>query len=196
VGTAQAPSPVCVFPQPDAAFTTDPEVPSLFAPQVLAEAVSDLPGWDRTWILDNTAVAEGTTFSFNALTAAPPPYPLCLRVVSEEGCVSQTCKNISPNEGWVVYAPNAFTPDMDGVNDAWRVEVTGIIDRYDLRVFDRWGREVFATQDPQQYWVGSVQDGAYFAPATVYTWRLEMAGRDVRGGTQVQVLEGHVSLLR
>ena len=196
VGTAEAPGPVCVFAQPSSGFTTTPEVPTLFAPQVEAEAVMTDPEDSHTWLLDNEIVEEGTTFSFHALTAAAPPYPLCLRVVSAEGCVSQTCKNISVNEGWVIYAPNAFTPDMDGVNDAWRIAVAGMIERFDLRVFDRWGQEVFATQDPEEHWVGEVQGGAYFAPATVYTWRLELAGRDVRGGTQVQVFEGHVSLLR
>ncbi len=196
LGTASAPSPVCVFPQPSSGFTTSPAEPSLFAPDVLAEALLTDPADTHTWLLEQTAEGEGISFEFNALSVGASPFELCLRVVSPDGCVSQACKSIAVNEGWVTYAPNAFTPDMDGVNDAWRVEVAGEIERFDLRVFDRWGTEVFATQDPNEYWVGEVQDGAYFAPAALYAWRAEIAGRDARGATVVRVMSGHVSLVR
>ena len=54
-----------------------------------------------------------------------------------------------------LFIPNAFTPDNDGLNDgflpvgeAWAAE------HYRFQVFDRWGREVFNTEEPGVPWIG------------------------------------------
>ena len=48
-----------------------------------------------------------------------------------------------------LYVPNAFTPDNDGVNDAFHPLGAGFEgDLYTFSVFNRWGEVVFATDDP------------------------------------------------
>lgn len=70
----------------------------------------------------------------------------------------------------IIELPTVFTPNADGVNDHW-------LGRYQnatlqqLVVWDRFGREVFRSSDPQQAWDGTrggqVQpEGVYF-----YQWR-------------------------
>jgi gliding motility-associated-like protein len=68
--------------------------------------------------------------------------------------------------------PNVFTPNDDNFNDLLR-PVTGnpkaTVDHIELSIFDRWGVEVFYTENPEVNWDGKNQktgkllpDGTYF----------------------------------
>jgi gliding motility-associated-like protein len=50
--------------------------------------------------------------------------------------------------------PGAFTPNGDGVNDCYGLQYWGHIQQLDFRIFDRWGRNVFATKNPAICWDG------------------------------------------
>jgi gliding motility-associated-like protein len=67
--------------------------------------------------------------------------------------------------------PNVFTPNHDGVNDLYSV----FLNRnslVELSIFDRWGKKVFETADPETRWDGRNKDGkdcdngAYFIIVT------------------------------
>jgi gliding motility-associated-like protein len=72
-------------------------------------------------------------------------------------------------------APNAFTPNGDGLNDTWKL--VGILKyaKVSVRVFNRWGAQVF--QDLEGYKVP--WDGTYngsVLPAGTYYYLLELSG--------------------
>ncbi|MCP2044330.1 Ig-like domain-containing protein [Pontibacter sp. HSC-36F09] len=54
---------------------------------------------------------------------------------------------------------NAFSPDGDGVNDTWTVPELKFYDEINIQVFDRAGRRLFHTTNPEQGWDGRGQDG-------------------------------------
>ncbi|SIT77750.1 Ig-like domain-containing protein [Pontibacter indicus] len=54
---------------------------------------------------------------------------------------------------------NAFSPDGDGVNDTWTVPELRYYDEVSIQVFDRAGRRLFHTTNPEQGWDGRSQDG-------------------------------------
>ncbi|MFM1931616.1 MAG: hypothetical protein RL226_919, partial [Bacteroidota bacterium] len=66
-----------------------------------------------------------------------------------------------------LHVPNIITPNGDGVNDALVIEG---IERFPLNritVYNRWGREIFTTEDYQNNWQGTFNgtacpDGTYF----------------------------------
>ncbi|MFZ8865546.1 MAG: gliding motility-associated C-terminal domain-containing protein [Schleiferiaceae bacterium] len=65
--------------------------------------------------------------------------------------------------------PNMFSPNNDGINDAFRLSESGAQALSDLAltVYDRWGQKVFATTDPAFAWDGRYRnrpllDGVYF----------------------------------
>ena len=65
--------------------------------------------------------------------------------------------------------PNMFSPNNDGINDAFRLSGSGAQALSDLAltVYDRWGQKVFATSDPAFAWDGRFRnrpllDGVYF----------------------------------
>ncbi len=51
--------------------------------------------------------------------------------------------------------PTAFTPNGDGKNDGFRAIFYGNEESYDLAIYNRWGQEVFRTNNPKEYWNGS-----------------------------------------
>lgn len=69
-----------------------------------------------------------------------------------------------------MYQANAFTPNGDGINDSWFPLGEGLT-RMELRIFDRWGREIVASSDPAYAWDGRLANGAS-APEGVYTFTL------------------------
>jgi gliding motility-associated-like protein len=61
--------------------------------------------------------------------------------------------------------PNIFSPNEDGKNDFLTIHTLGIKDFY-IRIFDRWGNEMFQSNDVSQSWDGrfngrSVDPGVY-----------------------------------
>lgn len=53
------------------------------------------------------------------------------------------------------YAPTAFTPDQNGLNDVFiPVFSDASLTDYNLRIFDRWGKTIFMADDPADSWDG------------------------------------------
>ena len=89
----------------------------------------------------------------------------------------------------VLYVPNTFTPDGDGVNDLFGAYGAGLVS-FRLWVFDRWGEEVFSSDDIERRW-----DGRYMGVMSqvgTYVWKVEATG--LSGVRHRSV--GHVNLIR
>lgn len=56
--------------------------------------------------------------------------------------------------GFDFFLPNAFTPDGDGLNDSFLPKMSNA-GGYVFTVYDRWGKKLFETRDPDQGWDGS-----------------------------------------
>lgn len=88
--------------------------------------------------------------------------------------------------------PNAFTPNGDGLNDNFGITNPARYPSFALRVYNRWGQEVFATGDPSTRWDGTFQGVNQEAGA--YIWMIVYTkGRE--GGEEVQ-RAGTVTLIR
>lgn len=87
------------------------------------------------------------------------------------------------------FAPNAFSPNDDGYNDRFTIVTPGV--RFaTLRIYNRWGKLIFETNDPQSGWDGRVDGGS--APEGVYVYRLEAEGTNGRP----YEISGTVTLIR
>lgn len=100
--------------------------------------------------------------------------------------------------------PNSFSPNDDGENDFFRVltnvdadanfsngfEEGGALAQIDLRVFNRYGQQVFRTTDVKEGWDGTYK-GKAMNPAT-YTYILNFRTIDGRSGSR----KGNVTLFR
>ena len=65
-----------------------------------------------------------------------------------------------------IKVPNVFTPNNDGVNDVFQlvdIDSTAGIDKFEIIIFNRWGRKVFEAKEKTFEWSGSgFADGTYF----------------------------------
>ena len=78
----------------------------------------------------------------------------CGQAVSEAVALTRCC-NVSE-------LPNLLTPNADGRNDKFGGFACDF-EAYSLRVYSRWGREVFATDNPAQAWdLSGVPAGTYY----------------------------------
>lgn len=88
-----------------------------------------------------------------------------------------------------VYAPNAFTLNGDGLNDAFGVAYS-FVKAYNLKIYNRWGQLVFESDNKKQSWDGTL-DGLP-AQADVYFYTIDYTSYDDISYSK----KGNVSLLR
>jgi len=91
--------------------------------------------------------------------------------------------------------PNVFTPNGDGKNDYFHPFDYTSVSEINLKIFDRWGKEVFETNDPDINWDGKdmttgqlCSDGVYFYVCDVFENTLT--------GTIKRTIQGSVTILK
>ncbi|MBK9421466.1 MAG: gliding motility-associated C-terminal domain-containing protein [Flavobacteriales bacterium] len=93
----------------------------------------------------------------------------------------------------LVFVPNAFSPDRDGINELFLPSLSDPVDQWSFDVFDRWGERIFHSSSPDQGWDGT-KSGKQ-APVGVYVWLLHYEALTDMGVEQV-LHRGSVTLLR
>ena len=63
--------------------------------------------------------------------------------------------------------PHVFTPNNDGINDTWEIPDLDSYGICDIRIFNRWGKEVYVNKNYDNLWNGTsngspLPDGAYY----------------------------------
>lgn len=117
----------------------------------------------------------------------PGQYEVQLIVSNDQGCSDSTSQEISVTFLTTIYIPNAFTPAYgNGLNNEWGPKGEGISDEdYSLMVFDRWGKPVFETDDPNELWDGTFQKSSEKVPQGVYVYRLSFTDLNAENQTFV-----------
>ena len=90
--------------------------------------------------------------------------------VTENGCSSKDDKVITYDDDCdcPVYLPNAFSPNLDGRNDKFRLLNSVFIKLDYFKIYNRWGQEVFSTTNPTDSWDGKVN--GVESPIGSYYW--------------------------
>lgn len=172
---------IIVQPSPQAAFSfTGTDSPPIVT-------MNSSSGADQlTWTVHGESVSTNTDLMWPAEDGT---WIVCLIVANAAGCTDTACRTITFSSTPIVHVPNAFTPNGDAINDVFAAVVSGQVERYDLRVFDRWGRELFNSSSPQIGWDGT--SSGTEIPIGVYPWRLRIMHQQ-----EERIFRGHVTLLR
>jgi len=117
-------------------------------------------------------------------------YTVQVDLMDENGCEYRLSRNVEVKELINVLVPSAFTPNNDDLNDHFYIGQTLMRD-LDFVIYNRWGREVFSTNNIGFQWDGRDQQGNP-VPEGVYTYRLY--SRDLDG--RVTRKAGTITLLR
>jgi gliding motility-associated-like protein len=183
------------------ALTTRSDTLSNLRLMVKEENITGLLGWNQWNHLSGNPIrfhiyrkiGDEPDFSFLQTTYNPPYRDTQIerfrgRNVSNEFCYTITADiesngmtmQVKSNEACIyiepsIFVPNAFTPNDDGTNDAFKPEFTFIPENYLFIVYNRSGMKVFETRDAQTPWMGRIRGGSK-APSGTYTWYLEVSG--------------------
>ncbi len=115
---------------------------------------------------------------------------VAVTISDEFGCTASDLINVQLSCDYSVYIPNAITNNSDGLNDYLEV-VAYNISNTEFYIFDRWGQQVFYTDDINAHW-----DGTYNGkecPVDVYVYKLKYRSCD---DIDIKVIYGHVTLIR
>ncbi|MEM6770751.1 MAG: gliding motility-associated C-terminal domain-containing protein, partial [Bacteroidota bacterium] len=115
----------------------------------------------------NDLATSITDSSSNQITLRPlSSGTLVGTAISADGCVTQDSVQVIITNPKKVYAPTAFSPNADGINDDFALAAgQGVLQIEGLQVFNRWGGLVYEQRGVEEAWNG--QDAA----AGVYVWR-------------------------
>lgn len=93
--------------------------------------------------------------------------------------------------GGVLYIPNTFTPDNDGINDVFFAKGDNITALH-LEIFNRWGELVFSTDDMNESWDGTYK--SLPAKTDLYNWKVSY--KTTCSAAFILEKTGHVTLIR
>ena len=97
---------------------------------------------------------------------------------------------ISVEKPYALYAPTAFSPDGDGINDYFNVVGQGLTN-YILEIYNRWGQMVFKSTNLDNQWDGKFQQ--INSPPGTYVYKIKTTDF----GTELKLIKsGTVSLVR
>jgi gliding motility-associated-like protein len=90
-----------------------------------------------------------------------------------------------------IFIPNSFTPNGDGLNDNFSPVIRCNISDYSMKIFNRWGEQVFESNYPDYYWNGKFKEENASTGVYVYELKYREQSR-----SEVFNRHGHISLIR
>ncbi len=110
------------------------------------------------WIFEDGQNDVGLAPIYKTFTATGD-FQVLLQASTANGCRDSSSQIIFLKPELLMWIPNVFTPNIDGLNDDFGPNVTFGLERYRMRIFDRWGNKVFETQNPEERWSGIDPEG-------------------------------------
>ena len=89
-----------------------------------------------------------------------------------------------------LFIPSAFSPNMDNVNDVFRVKYPFPVKKFKLAIYNRYGQQVFESNDMARGWDGTFKGARQ--PMSVFVWVIWLTDIDGRDKT----VKGTVTLIR
>lgn len=163
-----------VYAPPVASFSYTPQPIDALDTEVhfQSESTGDIQVYN--WVFGQPVLGTSNQPNpvFNFPLGIGGEYPVQLTVKTVHNCVHSITETLVVNDIFQVFAPTAFTPNGDGMNDVFQILGSDIDEsRFHLIVFDRWGNVVFESHDIDRPWIGEVNDGEYYAPNGIYIWK-------------------------
>lgn len=180
------------LPPPIAGFNYAPSTVTLIDPIVQFNDNST-NGTSWSWDFGDGGTSTGANPQHTFTTEGI--FTVTLVVTNAFGC-TDTITNIVTVEGfYTFFVPNAFTPNGYGPyeNETFGPEFSGISnENYTFYIYDRWGNQVFQTNDPTERWDGTMHNkGGKHVMEDVYVYLFLFD--DFKGN--YHEVKGHVSVI-
>ena len=182
---------ICVDDIPQAEFSWSPNDVTILNPLVnfYNESIgATLYDWDFAGLGNSVQTNPSYLFAKDV----PGTYEVCLSATNALGCIDTVCHVIVIEDEFIVYVPNAFTPDQDGNNEIFIPIISGHDpEEYEFMIFNRWGELIFISENSNSGWDGSYK--GWSSKEDVYVWKLNV--KEANNNKQHNLV-GHLSLLR
>jgi gliding motility-associated-like protein len=176
---------ITVNDAPNAGFTANPQPTTIDDTEITFTSTSTTAPLTYSWSFeDGTPEASAEENPVVNFPPIPGNYTISLVVENASGCVDSLSSFILIDSDGTITMPNIFTPNGDGDNDRF-VPFQAFPGKWTLTIFNRWGVEVFATENLSQGWNGDDSTSA------TYYWVLQP-----RDGQQGESRAGYVMLVR
>jgi len=182
---------ITVYDYPQPMFTHTPNPTDVFNPEVTFMNTT-IGGFTYAWDFGGLGTSSVMNPTFTFPVDSGGVYNVCMHTVSANGCAATICHDVIVNEVFLIYLPNAFTPDGDGINEVFKPVMQGYKpETFEFYIFDRWGQVVFMSTDVTQGWDGT--NKGIKSKEDVYVWKIRVKKK----ATQEKVeYIGNVNLLR
>ena len=159
---------ITVLSAPSASFTS--EIEAGCEGVVVKFTNTSIDGFSFDWLF-----GDGETTTDESPTHAFPygeDFTAALTVTNTNGCIDNATFSgtaLDFEDYFDIFIPNVFTPNGDGENDIFAVEVSGKLNECsDLKIYNRWGQIIFISTGGNTKWDGytnvglAVPEGTYF----------------------------------
>lgn len=180
---------VTVFPVPNAIFTASPQPTTIIDPEITFTNITNANIVSQTWFFNDSLGTNSILPTPSYIYPAAGEYFVTLVVETDKGCLDTVTQPIVIDDYYVVYVPNAFSPDNDGYNDNFTAYGTGITE-FKMGIYDRWGGKIIETDDLYKGWDG--KKSGEKVEKGVYIYRMEI----VNFLGEKKLLSGHVTVVR
>jgi len=185
------------YPNPKANFDFQPKDATELNPVVNYTDLSkdNIATW--TWNFNDTKGGKYISDSPQHpiyMYADTGTYMATLWVTTDKGCHDSITKPIRIKPEFIIYVPNAFTPNGDYINNTFFPKGIGVNEKedYTLYVFDRWGNQVFTTNDWKTGWNGKFNNNGKDCEGDIYVYKIYV--KDVLG--KKHQFTGQIDLIR
>jgi gliding motility-associated-like protein len=129
---------------------------------------------------------------FSSVVSSLAPGEYYLIVTDDNGCRTSTLTAVVPDERYPCLEERVvITPDGNGANDEFIIFCIGDLPNNNLEIYNRWGQLVFETENYDNTWAGTSQNGSPL-PDGPYYYVLEYTNPD---GMPVQA-KGSLTIVR
>lgn len=175
---------------PEADFTYEPNVVYSNKPTVnFMDKSKDAVGWQYIFNEDASFYTPNPSYMFPDTGLQK----VDLVVRHPTGCSDTITKYIDVIPVANLYFPNAFSPNGDGKNDVFKGKGDYFgVSNYSMRIYNRWGEQLFYSEDPAVGWDGKSSSNGLLAPTGVYVYQVVYKGP--RGKAIVK--KGYATLVR
>ncbi len=139
---------------------------------------------------DNSSTIQSPVHSFSGAGE----FVVWLVVTTDFGCMDSTYRLIKVISPVAFYIPNAFDPLSTNTDiNEFRPKGVGLeFQKYEMIIFDRWGKEIFKTTDFYEGWNGKYNNTGEYLPHGVYVYYVKY--KEVQGNYKERT--GSVTMIR
>lgn len=164
---------ITVYPLPVADFTVSPSTSTITDPVITITNLStgaDFWAWTFGGSMTDTSSLQNPPAQTYVDTGT---YTMRLITNTQYNCTDTSYQTIIIRPDFMLYIPNAFTPNDDGVNDVF-IPKGMFVTEFEMFIFDRWGNLVYKTDDMTKPWNGTVNGGKDIAQQDVYVYYVKV----------------------